>query len=114
MRSFFQMIYTDISYWLLIYVSFPTGNHKVHCTENQMTVDVMLPDVQPIETPTQVYLEGMKGYPNPKCEPYVSGNMAQFKLPLQDFFECGVTRVINQLTVCNQNKYFIETIYIIS
>lgn len=65
-----------------------------------MKVDIVLPDVQPIETPTQVYLEGMKGYPNSKCEPYVVANVAQFNLPLLDFYECGVTRVINQLTVC--------------
>lgn len=66
-----------------------------------MQVDVVLPDFShdPIETPTQVYLEGMKGYPNPRCKPYVSGDLAQFSLPLGDFFECGVTRVVNQLTV---------------
>lgn len=64
-----------------------------------MKVDIVLPDVQPIETPTQVYLEGMKGYPNARCKPYVMENIAQFQLPLQDFYECGVTRVINQITV---------------
>lgn len=78
-----------------------TGGHRVQCTEDFMKVDVVLPDFShdPIETPTQVYLEGMKGYPNTRCEPYVTGNVAQFNLPLQDFFECGVTRVVNQLTV---------------
>lgn len=72
--------------------------HKVHCSENWMKVDIALPDG--VVDVNNVYLEGMKGIPNPKCQPTIIGQVAQFNLPLVDlenskdtFFECGVTRV---------------------
>lgn len=65
--------------------------HKVQCSEKLMKVDIALPDGGVDES--NVYLEGMKGFPNPKCRPIITGLIAQFSLPLDDFYECGVTRV---------------------
>lgn len=64
-----------------------------------MVVDIALPQVSDSNDTPQIYLEGMKGYPNPKCLPNVSNKMAHFKLSLEDFYECGVTRVTNKITV---------------
>lgn len=47
----------------------------------------------------QIYLEGMKGYPDPKCQPEIKDSLAQFSLSLKNIYECGVTRVVNKLTV---------------
>lgn len=69
--------------------------HKVHCSEDWMKVDIVLPS----ETGSLVYLEGMKGYPNPKCQPESTEALAQFNLSLKDFYDCGVTRVVNKITV---------------
>lgn len=63
-----------------------------------MKVSIALPDTQPNVNP-QVYLEGMKGYPNTKCQPEILGNTAQFRLSLKDFYQCGVTRILNSITV---------------
>lgn len=58
----------------------------------------------------QIYLEGLKGYPDERCHPEINGSLAVFRLSLSDFYECGVTRMVNQLTVCklrhnnNNNK----------
>lgn len=48
----------------------------------------------------QIYLEGLKGYPDERCHPEINGSLAVFRLSLTDFYECGVTRMVNQLTVC--------------
>lgn len=64
-----------------------------------MQVHIILP--QETDDVPNIYLEGMKGYPNPHCKPVLSEKIAQFKLPLTDFYECGVTRVVNKLTVNN-------------
>lgn len=48
----------------------------------------------------QIYLEGLKGYPDERCHPEINGSLAVFRLSLSDFYECGVTRMVNQLTVC--------------
>lgn len=60
-----------------------------------MKVDIVLP----LKSGSLVYLEGMKGYPNPKCQPDSTETLAQFKLSLKDFYDCGVTRVVNKITV---------------
>ncbi|KAM8712682.1 hypothetical protein ACLKA7_013074 [Drosophila subpalustris] len=82
------------------------GTHKVHCSEDQMRVDIGLPsDVSSnsntngsdVERP-QIYLEGLKGYPDVRCQPEINGALAVFRLSLSDFYECGVTRMVNQLT----------------
>ncbi|XP_017839057.1 uncharacterized protein LOC108597158 isoform X2 [Drosophila busckii] len=69
--------------------------HKVRCSEDQMQVDIGLPVES--EQP-QIYLEGLKGYPDVRCQPEINGALAVFKLSLSDFYECGVTRMVNQLT----------------
>lgn len=70
-----------------------------------MQVDIILPQDSDNDVPN-IYLEGMKGYPNPKCKPVLTDKIAQFKLPLTDFYECGVTRVVNKLTV-SKNYFFL-------
>lgn len=78
-------------YSFVYFAFFISDVHKVHCSEDWMNVDIALPDGD--VDARNVYLEGMKGFPNPKCQPKISGQIAQFSLPLVDFFECGVTRV---------------------
>lgn len=48
---------------------------------------------------SHIYLEGLKDYPDEHCHPEINGTLAIFQLSLSDFYECGVTRMINQLTV---------------
>lgn len=72
------------------------ASHKVFCSEDQMRVNVALPS-NDIST-TAVYLEGMKGYPDPKCKPTVKDTLAEFQLSLMNIYECGVTRVVNKIT----------------
>lgn len=71
-----------------------------------MKVDIVLPSIPG----ALVYLEGMKGYPNPKCQPESTTELAQFKLSLKDFYDCGVTRVVNKITVgqfdCQSERLF--------
>lgn len=51
------------------------------------------------ENDTKVYLEGLNGYLNDKCEPKIDDNLAVFELSLIDFYDCGILRVVNKLTV---------------
>ncbi|XP_017867975.1 PREDICTED: uncharacterized protein LOC108616950 [Drosophila arizonae] len=77
------------------------GAHKVHCSEDQMRVEIGLPAETNASAPadrTQIYLEGLKGYPDVRCQPAIDGALAVFRLSLSDFYECGVTRMVNQLT----------------
>ncbi|XP_016989480.1 uncharacterized protein LOC108051771 [Drosophila rhopaloa] len=75
------------------------GSHKVHCSEDQMRVDIGLPDADSKnQSAPQIYLEGLKGYPDERCQPQIDGSLAVFRLSLSDFYECGVTRMVNQLT----------------
>ncbi|EDW02674.1 uncharacterized protein LOC6559331 [Drosophila grimshawi] len=79
------------------------GAHKVHCSEDQMRVDIGLPveasgDAVTAGDRPQIYLEGLKGYPDVRCQPEINGALAVFRLSLSDFYECGVTRMVNQLT----------------
>ncbi|KAH8373774.1 hypothetical protein KR200_008146 [Drosophila serrata] len=77
------------------------GSHKVHCSEDQMRVDIGLPEAADSkdQSAPQIYLEGLKGYPDVRCQPQIDGSLAVFRLSLSDFYECGVTRMVNQLTV---------------
>lgn len=70
------------------------ASHKVFCAEDQMRVNVALPS----NDTTAVYLEGMKGYPDPKCKPTIKDTLAEFQLSLVNIYECGVTRVVNKIT----------------
>lgn len=88
---------------------FLSGLHKVHCTHEEMQVQIVLqsqedksetsPETSTQATPSHVYLEGLKGYPDVRCQPVIEGGLAEFKLSLKDFFECGVTRMVNKITV---------------
>jgi hypothetical protein len=61
-----------------------------------MKVSVFLPDM----STSSVYLEGMGGYVNKKCEPKITAdNFAEFELSLLDFYDCGIMRVVNKITV---------------
>ncbi|XP_058838321.1 uncharacterized protein LOC131694005 [Topomyia yanbarensis] len=71
------------------------ATHKVFCSEDQMRVHVALPAN---DSSTMIYLEGMKGYPEPKCKPTINDTLAEFQLSLSNVYECGVTRVVNKLT----------------
>lgn len=59
-----------------------------------MKVLVALP-----ESDTRAYLEGLNGYKNEKCEPKIEDNLAVFELSLINFYDCGIIRVVNKLTV---------------
>lgn len=72
--------------------------HKIHCTENQMQVEIQIPEANKDDKQPQIYLEGLKDYPNERCQPQISELHAVFRLSLTDFYECGVTRMVNQLT----------------
>lgn len=48
---------------------------------------------------TAIYLEGLKGYTNPKCKPQIEDELATFELSLIDFYDCGLMRIVNKLTV---------------
>lgn len=70
----------------------------MQCSDDFMKVDIVLLEDQ--IDPSSVYLEGMKGYPDPKCQPKFSDNhLARFQLSLLDFYECGVTRILYKLNV---------------
>lgn len=71
------------------------ASHKVLCSEDQMRVHVALPSN---DSSTSVYLEGMKGYPDPKCKPTIKDTLAEFQLSLMNIYECGVTRIVNKIT----------------
>ena len=48
---------------------------------------------------TAIYLEGLKGYNNAKCQPKVEDDLAKFELSLIDFYDCGIMRIVNTITV---------------
>lgn len=49
---------------------------------------------------------------DPACQPHVDGNQVTIMLSLDNVFQCGVTRVINQLTV--RKCFNLQYIYIIT
>ncbi|KAF5290984.1 hypothetical protein FQA39_LY14515 [Lamprigera yunnana] len=79
----------------LITVSAVKVEPKVKCTPNLMRIEL------PVAPMTKtIYLHGLRDYPNPACKPLTdtTGNLAVFQLNLTNFYECGITRVINRLT----------------
>lgn len=76
------------------YFSVLAQQHKVQCSDHEMKVLVAVP-----ENESRVYLEGLNGYKNEKCEPKIGDNLAVFELSLTNFYECGIVRVVNKLTV---------------
>lgn len=66
-----------------------------------MKVLVALPDNN-----TRVYLEGLNGYRSEKCEPKITDdNLAVFELSLINFYDCGLIRVVNKLTVSDCGEF---------
>ncbi|KAG8271494.1 hypothetical protein J6590_060411 [Homalodisca vitripennis] len=68
--------------------------YKVRCLE-----DSMLVEIRKTEEVTDIYLDQLKHYPDPACQPHIDGTQASLLLSLDNVFQCGVTRVVNQLTV---------------
>lgn len=69
---------------------------KVKCTPDLMRVEI------PISTSTrQVYLQGLKDYPDPACKPRPdpAGYLTILELNLNDVYQCATTRVTNKHTV---------------
>lgn len=54
-----------------------------------------------------IYLAGLQDYPNEQCRPKINQeqDLYVFDLSLKDVFECGVTRMLNQLTVSSTTLY---------
>ncbi|XP_013119004.1 uncharacterized protein LOC106096033 [Stomoxys calcitrans] len=114
----------NLNFWKLLFnisiigltffngLSHAKGTHKVHCSEDLMRVEIGLPEAIATDESSsssassttantekpQIYLEGLKGYPDERCHPEINGSLAVFRLSLTDFYECGVTRMVNQLT----------------
>lgn len=83
-----------------------TVEPKVKCTPNLMRIEL------PMKSSTKaIYLKGLKGYPNPACLPQTDPveATAVFQLNLTDFYQCGITRAINQIT---GKQVFYKTIII--
>lgn len=83
-----------------------TVEPKVKCTPNLMRIEL------PMKSSTKaIYLKGLKGYPNPTCLPQTDPveATAVFQLNLTDFYQCGITRAINQIT---GKQVFYKTIII--
>lgn len=79
---------------------------KVKCTPNLMRIEL------PMKPSTKaIYLQGLKDYPNPACKPQTDPveATAVFQLNLTDFYQCAITRVINQIT---GKQVFYKTIII--
>lgn len=66
---------------------------KLKCGEKWMNVEIVPPHDK-----STVYLEGLAGYPDEACHPTVKGDTMTFNLSLTDFYQCGVTRMINKGT----------------
>lgn len=45
------------------------------------------------------YLDHLQHYPDEKCKPRKEGNLAVFELSLDDIYQCGVTRMVNKISV---------------
>ncbi|XP_049546465.1 uncharacterized protein LOC125957658 [Anopheles darlingi] len=99
--------YTLAGLALAVAICDAKASHKVTCTDETMRVDIALPSSN--VSNDRVYLEGMKGYPNPLCQPKITENLATFELSLKNIYDCGVTRVINHIT---GNKVFYHRIIV--
>ncbi|XP_050095147.1 uncharacterized protein LOC126577516 [Anopheles aquasalis] len=99
--------YTLAGLALAVAICDAKASHKVTCTDETMRVDIALPSSN--VSNDRVYLEGMKGYPNPLCRPTIMENLATFELSLKNIYDCGVTRVINHIT---GNKVFYHRIIV--
>lgn len=66
------------------------------CASGVMRIEVPIS-----ETTLEVYLEGLKEYPDPACRPQrdSTGTLTVFSLDLDDVYRCATTRITNKLTV---------------
>ncbi|KAI4466982.1 hypothetical protein MML48_2g00000319 [Holotrichia oblita] len=88
--------YIDEYYYLLqLRCSFVTVSPKVKCASGTMRIEVPIS-----ESTREVYLEGLKEYPDLACKPQrdPTGTLTVFELDLDDVFRCATTRIINQMT----------------
>ncbi|KAG0431373.1 hypothetical protein HPB47_021845, partial [Ixodes persulcatus] len=65
--------------------------YDVTCSSKQLKVAVFVNNSESI-----VYLEKLKGYPG--CQPELSPGKALFRLPLDNIYTCGTTRMHNKIT----------------
>ncbi|XP_034243003.1 uncharacterized protein LOC117646272 [Thrips palmi] len=67
--------------------------HKVKCLEDAMIVEIVKqPEM------LDIYLEGLRSFPDANCHPLVADGLAVLRLDLTEKFECGITKVTNQMT----------------
>ncbi|XP_014246016.1 uncharacterized protein LOC106664622 [Cimex lectularius] len=67
--------------------------YKVKCSDSKMVVELRRMDDM-----NAIYLEGLKYFPDAACKPILVDRQIIFNLPLEDFYKCGVTRIINKAT----------------
>lgn len=80
----------------------------VKCSPTQMRIEV------PISLKTrQVYIQGLRDYPDMACRPHTdqAGSIAVFDLGLDDVYRCAVTRAVSAQMV-SKRKFF--SVYLIS
>ncbi|XP_067138565.1 uncharacterized protein [Centruroides vittatus] len=65
--------------------------YDVTCSPKMMKVTVYINN-----SDTIVYLERLKGYSD--CEPELRDGYASFRLPLDNIYSCGTTKMLNKLT----------------
>merc|ERR1712001_128632 len=68
-------------------------HYKVHCTKDNIRVDIVKQ-----EDITDIYLQHLKNYPDPTCKPEIVDRRVTFNLSLSDFYNCMITKVVNQHT----------------
>lgn len=94
---FLFLIWFVFIFFVAFFFFFAFTGATIECVEDFMNIDIPLPSNN-IET-SDVYLDGMKGYPNPRCQSTINDQVASFRLPLKDFYECGVTRIVHKSNV---------------
>jgi hypothetical protein len=80
---------------LFISTSLATTEPKVKCSPDAMRIEI------PVTSKTrQVYLQGLKDYPDPACHPRqeTGSSLAVLELNLKNVYQCATTRVTNKLT----------------
>jgi len=68
-------------------------HYKVHCSKDSLRVDVVKH-----EDVSDIYLQHLKEYPDPKCKPEIVGQRATFQLSLSNIYQCMLTKVLNRET----------------
>ncbi|XP_050527233.1 uncharacterized protein LOC126897569 [Daktulosphaira vitifoliae] len=71
----------------------PKLNYKINCDNNVMTIDI-----KRTEDIKSIYLSKLKFYPIKACKPIFEEDLIKFRLSLEDFYQCGITKVTNKGT----------------